>query len=61
MPGKRCSAPTLSARQQFRAIGSSDALMRATLLAGARHDPTEDDCWCMSPDPSYPYMFPLVH
>ena len=39
----------------------SELLSNVTLLAGARHDPTADDYWRIDPDPSFPFVFPLVH
>ena len=45
----------------FRAIESVESLKRVTLLAGALHDPTADDYWRIDPDPSFPFVFPLVH
>lgn len=52
-PGVRTAA--------FKAIDWSEAVKRATLLAGARHDPTAADYWRIDPDPSFPFVFPLVH
>ena len=52
-PGARTAA--------FKAIDSSEAVKRVTLFAGARHDPTAADYWRIDPDPSFPFVFPLVH
>ncbi len=52
-PGARIAA--------FKAIESCEPLKRVTLFAGARHDPTAEDYWRFDPDPSFPFVFPLVH
>lgn len=45
----------------FKAIEINQGLKRVTLFAGARHDPTAADYWRIEPDPSFPFVFPLVH
>jgi 2-polyprenyl-6-methoxyphenol hydroxylase-like FAD-dependent oxidoreductase len=52
-PGARSAA--------FKAIELCEPLKRVTLFAGARHDPTAEDYWRFDPDPSFPFVFPLVH
>jgi len=59
--GQLALLPPAARNAAFKAIESSEALKRATLFAGARHDPTAADYWRAEPDLGYHYMFPLVH
>ena len=59
--GQLALLPAGARTAAFKAIDSCEALKRVTLFAGARHDPTADDYWRIDPDPSFPFVFPLVH
>jgi len=59
--GRLALLPPAARNAAFRVIESSDVLKRGTLFVGARHDPTAADYWRIEPDPSFPFVFPLVH
>jgi 2-polyprenyl-6-methoxyphenol hydroxylase-like FAD-dependent oxidoreductase len=59
--GQLALLPAAARTTAFKAIDTCEPLKRVTLFAGARHDPTADDYWRIEPDPSFPFVFPLVH
>jgi 2-polyprenyl-6-methoxyphenol hydroxylase-like FAD-dependent oxidoreductase len=59
--GQLALLPSAARTAAFKAIEMSEALKRATLFVGARHDPTATGYWRIEPDPSFPFVFPLVH
>jgi 2-polyprenyl-6-methoxyphenol hydroxylase-like FAD-dependent oxidoreductase len=59
--GQLALLPAAARNAAFAAIEINQGLKRATLFAGARHDPTAADYWCIEPDPGFPFVFPLVH
>jgi hypothetical protein len=59
--GQLALLPAAARTTAFKAIDTCEPLKRVTLFAGARHDPTAEDYWRIDPDPSFPFVFPLVH